>query len=143
MKVLNLQCQHGHSFEGWFESVAAYEDQDARGLLSCPLCGDQQVMRMPSAPHLNLNTVRRDEADLKSVEQHVQALWKQAVEHVMANTEDVGEQFADEARRIHYGQAEERGIRGQVTPDDAQALKDEEIEVFTLPLPVAPKGTLQ
>ncbi len=143
MKVLNLQCQHGHGFEGWFESVAAYEDQDARGLLSCPLCGDQHVMRMPSAPRLNLSTTRRDEPDLKSVEQRVQAMWKQAVEHVMANTEDVGEQFADEARRIHYGQAEVRGIRGQVTPDDAQALKDEEIDIFTLPVPAAPKGTLQ
>lgn len=143
MKVLNLQCQHGHGFEGWFESVAAYEDQDARGLLSCPLCGDQHVMRMPSAPHLNLSHAKREEVDLKSVEQHVQALWQQAVEHVMANTEDVGEQFADEARRIHHGQAEERGIRGQVTPDDAQALKDEEIDIFTLPLPVVPKGTLQ
>ncbi len=143
MKVLNLQCQHGHGFEGWFESVAAYEDQDARGMLSCPMCGDQHVMRVPSAPRLNLSHAKRDESDPRSVEQRVQSIWKQAVEHVMANTEDVGEQFAEEARRIHYGQAEERGIRGQLTSDDAQALKDEEIEVFTLPKPTVPKGTLQ
>lgn len=143
MKVLSLQCRHGHSFEGWFESVAAYEDQDARGLLSCPMCGDQHVMRLPSAPRLNLSAAKRTEADLRSVEQHVQTLWKQAVEHVLSSTEDVGEQFAEEARRIHYGQAEERGIRGKVTPDEAQALKDEEIEVFTLPVPAVPKGTLQ
>ena len=59
------------------------------------------------------------------------------------NTEDVGERFAEEARRIHYGEAEERGIRGQATPDEAQSLRDEGIEVFTLPLPAALKGTLQ
>lgn len=80
---------------------------------------------------------------MRSVEQRVHALWNQAVEHVLSNTEDVGERFADEVRRIHYGDVEPHGIRGQVTPADAQALQDEDIEIFTLPLPGAPKGTLQ
>lgn len=143
MKVLNLQCRHGHGFEGWFESVAAYDDQCARGLLACPCCGDQQVMRLPSAPRLNLGAAKTDLADPQVVEQRVQTLWRQVVEQVLSNTEDVGDRFADEARRIHYGESEARGIRGQVTPDEAQALRDEAIEVFTLPLPAVPKGQLQ
>lgn len=144
MKVLNLQCRHGHGFEGWFESVAAFEDQLGRGLLSCPLCEDTHVMRLPSAPRLNLSAARReDQPDAGAVEQRVRALWQQAVEHVLKNTEDVGEQFADEVRRIHYGEAEQRGIRGQATVDEVQALRDEEIEVFSLPLPSEPKGPLQ
>jgi hypothetical protein len=144
MKVLNLQCRHGHGFEGWFESVAAFEDQLARGLLSCPLCEDSHVMRLPSAPRLNLGAGRHeDQPDMRSVEQRVRTLWQQAVEHVLKNTEDVGAEFADEVRRIHYGEAEQRGIRGQATADDVQALRDEEIEVFSVPLPTEPKGTLQ
>lgn len=143
MKVLNLQCRHGHNFEGWFESAAAFEDQRERGLLSCPLCSDEHVMRVPSAPRLNLSTAKRDDADLKAVEQRVHALWKQAVEHVLSNTEDVGANFAEEVRRIHHGEAEERGIRGQATRDEVAALRDEQIEIFALPVSGRPKETLQ
>ncbi len=146
MKVLNLQCQRGHGFEGWFESLAAYDDQRERGLLSCPMCGDMQVMRLPSAPRLNLGAAQPDRAPEEqelSIEQRVRAMWQQAVEHVLKNTEDVGEQFVAEARRMHYGEAEARNIRGQASLDDMQTLRDEEIDVFPLPLPTPPKGTLQ
>lgn len=146
MKVLNLQCQNGHGFEGWFESLAAYEDQRERGLLSCPMCGELQVTRLPSAPRLNLGATQHDHASQAqelSIEQRVRAMWQQAVEHVLKNTEDVGEQFATEARRMHYGEVESRNIRGQASLDDVQALREEEIDVFPLPLPTPPKGTLQ
>ena len=73
----------------------------------------------------------------------LQRLWHQAVQHVMANTVDVGERFAEEARRIHYGEADERAIRGRATPDEAEALRDEGIEVMSLPVPEALKGPLQ
>jgi hypothetical protein len=73
----------------------------------------------------------------------MQALWLKAVRHLMAHTEDVGDRFADEARRIHYGEAQPRGIRGQATPQDAEALLEEGIEVAALPLPKALKEPLQ
>ena len=73
----------------------------------------------------------------------MQAAWLRAVQHVMSHTDDVGDRFAEEARRIHYGEVDERAIRGRATPDEAQALKDEGIEVVSLPVPPALKGTLQ
>ncbi len=73
----------------------------------------------------------------------MQSMWLRAVQHVMANTDDVGERFAEEARRIHYGEVEERAIRGQATKADAIALQEEGIEVMSLPVPAAVKGRIQ
>lgn len=150
MKVLNLQCSHGHGFEGWFGSEDDYQAQFDRGLVECPLCADKAITRLPSAPRLNLSG-SREEVTLPSTSKpaatpeqaSVEALWLGAVRHVMANTEDVGERFAEEARRIHYGETEHRGIRGRATTEDAQALRDEGIEVMALPLPAALKGPTQ
>ena len=148
MKVFNLQCGNGHQFEGWFGSDADYESQKERGLVGCPLCGEAQVRRLPSAPRLNLGAVAVAEptpapAAPQAQAPGMEALWMQAVRHVLANTEDVGARFAEEARRIHYGEAEQRGIRGQASREDAQSLRDEGIEVLSLPLPEAVKGPLQ
>ena len=73
----------------------------------------------------------------------MQSMWLRAVQHVLANTDDVGEQFAEEARRIHYGEVEERAIRGQATREDAMALQEEGIDVMSLPIPAAAKGRIQ
>ena len=142
MKVLNLQCAQGHGFEGWFGSDDDYQQQSARGLIECPSCADKTVLRLPSAPRLNLVTSRQDSAGSATVEQHgsVEALWMQVVRHVIANTEDVGQRFADEARRMHYGEVEPRDIRGQTTPEQARALDEEGIEVYTLPVLDVLKG---
>lgn len=159
MKVLNLRCGQGHGFEGWFASDEDFEAQTARGQLSCPVCGDAQALRMPTAPRLNLGRGRPG-ADLpeaappaatgasavppvESQEQRLAGLWAQAVAQVLARTEDVGERFPEEARRIHYGEAPERGIRGQATPDEREALREEGIEVVALPVPESLKGPLQ
>lgn len=139
MKVLNLRCGDGHGFEGWFGSDDEFMDQNGRGLVECPLCGDRVVTRVPSAPRLNLSAGRQAEA----APADAQALWLQAVRHVLANTEDVGPRFAEEARRIHYGEIEARGIRGQTTPDEAQSLRDEGIEIASLPVPKTMKEPLQ
>jgi len=140
MKVLNLRCSNGHGFEGWFGSDDEFMDQNGRGLVECPLCADKVVSRMPSAPRLNLSGAREE-----SVQQPVdpQALWLKAVRHVMENTEDVGARFAEEARRIHYGEVASRGIRGQASSDEARALRDEGIEIASLPIPMALKEPLQ
>jgi hypothetical protein len=144
MKVLDLRCSHGHGFEGWFASDDEFLDQNGRGLIECPLCGDRVVARLPSAPRLNLSGARADEAPSKAfAEADVQTLWLKAVRHVLATTEDVGERFPEEARRIHYGEVEARAVRGQATPEQRQALLDEGIEVVPLPIPAALKEPLQ
>lgn len=146
MKVLNLRCAHDHAFEGWFASEADFQDQAGRGVVACPLCGSATVHRLPTAPRLNLSGAREPAAPVapEAVAPQpatLQAQWLQAVAHVLQNTEDVGERFPEEARRIHYGEAPHRGIRGQASADERAELADEGIEVVPLPVPAALKGT--
>src|SRR5438045_851869 len=105
MKVLNLQCSQHHSFEGWFASEDEFQGQLAGGLVECPLCGDSQISKMLSAPRLNFGAAapaaKQDVMNTPDASMH--AAWMKMVRHVMANTDDVGERFAEEARRIHYG----------------------------------------
>jgi hypothetical protein len=149
MKVLDLRCAHGHGFEGWFASVDDFVQQLERGLIECPVCSDKAVTRLPSAPRLNLGARPTAEpvqppsgppSAPSGQAVTLQHLWVEAVKHVMARTEDVGERFPEEARRIHYGEAESRGIRGQATPEQRAALADEGIEVMALPVPETLKG---
>ena len=158
MKVLNLRCANGHGFEGWFGSDDDYMDQNGRGAVECPMCADKLITRLPSAPRLNLSGAREPAPsatpgvsaapDAPAVQAaarpaDLQAAWLQTVRDLMARTEDVGERFALEARRIHYGETPNRGIRGQATAEERAALQDEGIETVTLPLPAALKGTVQ
>jgi hypothetical protein len=152
MKVLNLRCSNGHGFEGWFASDDEFMEQNGSGLLQCPLCADCVVTRLPTAPRLNLSGAREDPSPAAAVVaqpspehplQDMQAGWLKAVRHVLANTEDVGERFAEEARRIHYGETPERGIRGQVSQEQRDELIDEGIEIIALPLPRALDGPVQ
>lgn len=148
MKVLDLRCANGHGFEGWFASEEDFLDQNGRGLVECPMCSDRVVTRMPSAPRLNLSGAREPGPEPKRpatepAAADLQAMWMQAVREILRQTEDVGERFVEEARRIHFGEAEERGIRGVATPQERQALRDEGIEVMALPLPAALKGPVQ
>ncbi len=168
MKVLNLQCAHQHSFEGWFGSEEDFQSQLSRGLVECPMCADKAVQKMPSAPRLNLGghsasppvtsgapanaspggsasaAVAPVQADSKpAMDPAAQAAFLKALRHVVANTEDVGERFADEARRMHYGDTEARNIRGQASMKETVELLEEGIEVMPLPMPAAIKETLQ
>ncbi|VVD92550.1 DUF1178 family protein [Pandoraea terrigena] len=157
MKVFDLRCAHEHTFEGWFGSEDDYLSQQARGLVTCPVCGDAQIARMPSAPRLNLSGAvspadgapvaqsRGDFAsrDVAKAKSELQTLWMKAVRHVMANTEDVGSKFAEEARKIHYQEAPERNIRGTVSREEGEALAEEGIDIMPLPIPDGLKDTLQ
>ncbi len=167
MKVLNLQCAHQHAFEGWFASEDDFQAQLARGLIGCPLCADTAIHKLPSAPRLNLGssppvsdsvsrptavapgtavavTQGQDASEVLPATTHAQqAAFLQALRQVMAQTEDVGDKFADEARRMHYGDAEARNIRGQTSLREAVELMEEGIEVLPLPMPAALKETLQ
>ncbi|MEN9889293.1 MAG: hypothetical protein RL559_1330 [Pseudomonadota bacterium] len=156
MKVLNLQCRHGHAFEGWFASHDDFESQRERGLLTCPVCNEADVSKLPSAPHLNLGPSEAPERAVANaaaaapvqevaqlVPQQLQAAWMQMVRHVMANTEDVGTKFAEEARKIHHGETEHRNIRGQASREETEALLDEGIGILPLPVPAGLKEPLQ
>ena len=149
MKVLDLRCAHDHHFEGWFASEDDLQTQSERGLVQCPVCGDGAITRLPSAPRLNVANLREAAppampADPQAQAQaRMQSQWMRAVKHLIDNTEDVGERFPEEARRIHYGEVEERGIRGRASKEDADALRDEGIEVMALPIPEAVKGPVQ
>ena len=145
MKVLDLQCAQQHTFEGWFGSEAEFQDQLGRGLVECPLCGDPAVTKMLSAPRLNHGAGREPQRQdlVAAPEATLQAAWMKMVRHVMANTEDVGARFPEEARRMHYGETGERGIRGQASPDETSALLEEGIGVLPLPIPKGLKGPLQ
>jgi hypothetical protein len=145
MKVLNLQCAHGHGFEGWFASNEAFETQLTGGLVECPVCTDTRITKLLSAPRLNLGAAAPAVAESTpaAVNESHAARWMQAARELMAKTEDVGERFADEARKIHYGEAAERGIRGQATRAQAEALVEEGIPVMQLPVPAVLKETLQ
>jgi hypothetical protein len=141
MKVLNLQCALGHGFEGWFASNEAFETQLAGGLVECPVCSDTRITKLLSAPRLNLGAAAPSPPEAKAADPA--ARWMQAARELLARTEDVGDRFADEARKIHYGEAADRGIRGQATREQAEALVEEGIPVLQLPLPAALKETLQ
>ncbi|MEI7446167.1 MAG: DUF1178 family protein [Burkholderiales bacterium] len=153
MKVFNLACEHDHRFEGWFGSAEDYDAQLARGLVECPVCASKDIRKMPTAPRLNLSGTSdkplapaaggREAAAQMPDAKAMQAMVMKLARSIVENTEDVGERFADEARRIHYREAPERGIRGTASPEQARELSEEGIEVFSFPLPAAAKEPLQ
>jgi hypothetical protein len=146
MKVLNLRCTHDHRFEGWFSSDDDFKAQGERGLVACPMCDDKTISRLPSAPRLNVSK-QRGEATSPSAGEiataRAQGQWLRAMRDMISKTEDVGDRFPEEARRIHYGEAKERSIRGSASTQDAHALREEGIEVLALPVPEPLKGTVQ
>ncbi|HQY38458.1 MAG TPA: DUF1178 family protein [Giesbergeria sp.] len=154
MKVLDLHCRHNHAFEGWFGSEQDFQSQLQRGLLTCPLCGDAQVSKALSAPRINLGaretpamaSPQPDGAASSEVSEPAQVSMPTAASvlqwarQAAAQAEDVGSQFADEARRIHRGDAPERAIKGQASADQTLQLLEEGVPV--LPLPQAATETL-
>lgn len=149
MKVLDLQCAHQHVFEGWFASEVDFLGQCERGLVSCPMCGDASITKMLSAPRLNLGSARAEVSAPQELvataepEQALQAAWMAVARRILAKTDDVGTRFAEEARKIHYGEIKERGIRGKASREETESLIEEGIAVMPFPLPEALKGQLQ
>ncbi len=194
MKVLDLQCGHGHNFEGWFGSEDDFQSQLLRQLVECPMCGNAAIVKKLSAPRLNLGakppaseiasdkqaepssatgatagsavasakpaadkelsvpepTAPASQQQSDSIAQaqelmqrpEFQEAWMEMAKQVVAKTEDVGTQFAQEARKMHYGEVQERGIRGHATRDETLELLDEGINVMPLLIPEALKGSV-
>jgi hypothetical protein len=134
----SLSCDQAHQFEGWFSTGADFDAQVKNGFLTCPTCGSASIAKTLMAP--SVSTARRQEAKQQMVmdlaRQEVVAKLKEAVATIKANAEDVGERFPEEARKIHYGEADARGIIGQASIGEVKDLLDEGIEIA--PLPVLP-----
>ena len=169
MKVYNLACHLDHHFEGWFASEADALSQQETGLLTCPVCDSKEIVRLPSAPRISKRASRElvsakataaqdnhsagvsgaDQSMVLTGSEHaklqaqVQATVMKAMRELINKTEDVGHDFAEEARKIHYQEAPERSIRGHATVDETAELREEGIEVVSLPVFPALKDTLQ
>ena len=139
MIVFNLQCKAGHGFEAWFKDAAAYDSQRRARKVACPVCGDAKVSKMPAAPRISKGAAKggetqpeaSDEGKARAAE-YMQAM-EQLHRHVEENCDYVGDKFADEARKIHYGEVEERGIYGQATKEEAKALSEEGVPFAAMP----------
>jgi hypothetical protein len=149
-----LRCDHGHAFESWFQSSTAYEAQEKRKLVSCPVCGSAKVERAIMAPQIVSKKARDGAVSvpaaaaevaapapastplLMAQERELRAKLKELRDHIVKTADNVGERFPNEARKMHYGDIEHRPIYGEASPDEARSLIEEGVEVT--PLPVLP-----
>ena len=152
----SLRCERGHAFESWFQSSSAYESQEKRKLVNCPVCGSAKVERAIMAPQIvskkgqDIAAPAPAPADVTSAdvtspaptpllmaqERELRAKLKELRDHIVKNADNVGDRFPTEARKMHYGDIEHRPIYGEASPDEARALIEEGVEVS--PLPVLP-----
>jgi hypothetical protein len=140
MKVYNLCCKYEHHFEGWFSSDEDFTFQLSRKLIACPICDHRTIKKLPSAPRLNLSSaqVQREQRG-----EQYQTQWLEIAKQIVENSEDVGDRFAEETRRIHYKEIPERPIRGVATNEECEALAEEGIEIVQFPIPAALKHPIQ
>lgn len=155
MILFDLRCQDGHGFEAWFRDGATYEVQAAAGDIVCPICGDTHIGKAPMAPRISKRplgdagapapassdsdvTATGDSAAVRSpmVQGELRSQLETLRRNIEENCEPVGDQFAEEARRIHYGEAPRRDIYGEATDSEAAELVDEGVEFARVPWPV-------
>jgi len=132
-----LICEHDHEFEGWFGSSGDFDDQQGRGLLECPVCATQAVRKQIMAPAV-AGTKRGRKDDVGATQAMMLEAMGKIRKHVEENFDDVGDSFAKEARAIHEGKSEVRGIYGQATPAEVRDLVEDGVPVAPLP-PEPPK----
>lgn len=134
----SLTCDNAHGFEGWFSSSADFDTQVESGFLSCPVCGSQVIHKSLMAPAVSTarKQEQRQQVVMDAVRREAMEKLKEAVQAIRATADDVGERFPEEARKIHYGEADARGIIGQASITEVHELLEEGIEVA--PLPVLP-----
>jgi hypothetical protein len=134
MIVYDLTCAAGHTFEGWFEDRKAFDAQKRKKLISCPICNDLNVTRLPSAFSIKSSPKR---AQGKPSLDNPEAFEKLMCDYLEKNFDDVGCDFSKEALKIHYGVSEQRNIRGTSTKEEEDTLKKEGIHFVKIPVPVS------
>jgi hypothetical protein len=139
----NLRCERGHSFESWFQSSAAYDSQVKRKLVTCAVCGSAKVEKARLAPQIASSNKRGTPASedsptsmpaMMAEEREMRAELRELHDHLVKNADNVGGQFPNEARKMHYGDIEHRPIYGEASPEEAKSLIEEGVEVGSLPV---------
>jgi hypothetical protein len=139
----DLVCKHGHLFDGWFRSSSAYDEQRESGSIACPHCSTSDIEKQLMAPGIARKSNQKPEMRSSMVAagdprmKKLMQKMRELRQYVQNNADYVGERFAEEARRIHYKEAEERGIYGETTAEDARSLVEEGIDIQ--PLPILPE----
>tara|TARA_R110000868_G_scaffold219102_3_gene469928 strand:- start:474 stop:917 length:444 start_codon:yes stop_codon:yes gene_type:complete len=140
MILYDLSCLKDHNFESWFRDSGAADKLIKAGQVPCPVCGSKKVQKAPMAPRIaksspkgELSAPSPKNTDLASAMEKAAEAFTELRQAIEKNFEHVGEKFPEEARRIHYGETEQRGIYGDATPSEAQELLDEGIEVYAIP----------
>jgi len=134
----SLTCEQEHDFEGWFRSNDDFETQKKRGFVECPSCGSHRIEKALMAP--SVSTGRKQEKmalAMGEAQKQAMAQLKALSQKMRENADYVGDKFADEARKIHFGEADARGIYGEATPDEAKSLAEDGVEF--MPIPVFPE----
>ncbi|HEX19533.1 MAG TPA: DUF1178 family protein [Acidiferrobacteraceae bacterium] len=138
MIIYDLKCSIGHKFEGWFSNPEDYQHQLDEHMLVCPMCGDEAVKKLPTASKISSSPAKIPSSELMDIKEAIQPdvareFLGKLHEYVDQNYDDVGARFSEEARKIHYGEAEGRNIRGLATADEVQQLHEEGVTATTLP----------
>jgi len=136
MIAFDLRCTKGHIFEGWFEDSRAFESQKKKKLISCPVCNDTSVFKVPTkfAIKSSGNGINSSGKEIALAE-----ISKKVADFVENNFDNVGTEFAAEALKIHYGVSEPRNIRGVSTSLEEKTLKEEGVQFFKVPIPAPPE----
>lgn len=133
----DLKCDKDHAFDGWFQDSAGFDQQAARGDVACPVCGSVSVSKALMAPNVKSSKKKDKHLSAAPAPAELMDAMRKIRRHVEENADYVGDRFADEARRIHYSEKDERGVYGEATPGEIGELNEEGIE--TCPLPVLPE----
>ncbi len=135
MVIYDLSCADGHKFEGWFKQPDDFTDQQESSLLSCPVCGSLNIRKLPTASHIKTGAAR--ESVNTSLEIHNDSSLTEAMQRLRTQIDEtfvnVGAQFSEEARKMHYGESDEKQIRGTATTEEIRSLAEEGIDAFPLP----------
>ena len=144
MIVFDIQCSNNHVFEGWFADSASYEKQAKKGTVECPVCSSNKVKKAPMAPNISMGAsasgaeesgTASEELSAKEQTSRYMTMVTKMRQHVEANCDYVGDKFAEEARRIHYGETDKHNIYGEASSEESESLRDEGIEFGAIPWP--------
>ena len=133
MIAFDLECSQGHLFEGWFNNIESFEEQNAEGLVSCPYCNDAKIRKVLSPVTMKTSNPIEDRNEMKPID--YQKLAMEVVDYINKNFEDVGSDFSKEALKMHYAVTEKRNIKGSATEEEEKILKKEGIDFFKVPIP--------
>ena len=133
MIIYDLACDNNHHFEGWFASIVDFEKQQQSAMITCPVCGSMHTKKLPTAAHIkNETSLQPETSAAETNNRNNPAYIAKLIEQAINDTVDVGNAFADEARKIHYQEVEARNIRGTASLDDARGLAEEGINIFPI-----------